>query len=485
MARPRPASLRTPRGALVLTLVVALALAVVDVLIAVRFQEDAARENGHVSRAEHSVGRMFSVVHTAEESAYAPDPAETPANVVNTARADQVRTLAQEIAADAEAVSLRADATALSAALDTWLADPASSMHPVLIAADALSADLDLKQAAQQEKALAAQNTLFLLHGACLLALLGLLGAVTWTVWRRIVTPLAALEGHLARTTADPTAAATVPQHARWLGGVWGEAEHALLLLKDSTRRATRADEALRTDAATSYGLQRILAVQDRPNPGVTARTAGLAAEGVVAGDFVEVLPLPDGRTALLQGDVSGHGIHAGLLAAQVKSAAVAALRLGRPPTAAAEAAWSVLTHEDERFTTLAVAVLDPAAHRLTWLNAGHEIVLLRRADHTVHALEPTGPVVGSFLPDPERAWHTRTAPFAPGDLLLLATDGLTEARDPDGTMLGRDAVTALLTRAPAEPDAALRSLHRAVEQHGTDWNRDDITLLAAALTRP
>ncbi|MEU8762691.1 SpoIIE family protein phosphatase [Streptomyces sp. NPDC048659] len=94
--------------------------------------------------------------------------------------------------------------------------------------------------------------------------------------------------------------------------------------------------------------------------------------------------PLPDGTTVLIQGDVAGHGTHAGLLALQIKSAVVAVLRLDPDPRAAAAAAWAIVAPEDERFTTLVISVLAPRGERLAWLNAGHEIVLLRRADGTV-----------------------------------------------------------------------------------------------------
>ncbi|MFD5922883.1 PP2C family protein-serine/threonine phosphatase [Kitasatospora sp. NPDC127035] len=151
----------------------------------------------------------------------------------------------------------------------------------------------------------------------------------------------------------------------------------------------------------------------DSPGPGVSAHTVVLAAEGVVARDFVETLVLPDGRTALVQGDASGHGVEAGLLAVQAKSGVVA-LRLGRSPEVAAAAAWSALAREDERFTTLVVVLVDPRRRRITWLNAGHEIALLRRADGSVQPPAATGPVIGSFLTDPEHAWGTRETAFEP-----------------------------------------------------------------------
>ncbi|MEV7280832.1 PP2C family protein-serine/threonine phosphatase [Streptomyces sp. NPDC093111] len=205
-------------------------------------------------------------------------------------------------------------------------------------------------------------------------------------------------------------------------------------------------------------------------------------AEGVIAGDFLDVLPLPDGTTVLLQGDVAGHGTDAGLLAVQIKSAVVAVLRLDPDPRAAAAAAWAVVAPEDERFTTLVIAVLDPRGRRLAWLNAGHEIVLLRRADGTVDELGTTGPVVGPFITDPDGMWDVHDCSLAPGDLVVLATDGLTDARDRTGVMLGRDAVITTVAGAGADPRAVVGALYRAIEDHGADWDRDDVSILAATV---
>ncbi|MEU3605457.1 PP2C family protein-serine/threonine phosphatase [Streptomyces sp. NPDC035033] len=205
-------------------------------------------------------------------------------------------------------------------------------------------------------------------------------------------------------------------------------------------------------------------------------------AEGVIAGDFLGILPLPDGTTVLLQGDVAGHGTDAGLLAVQIKSAVVAALRLAPDLRAAAAAAWAVVAPEDERFTTLVIAVLDPRGRRLAWLNAGHEIFLLRRTDGTVEELGPTGPVIGPFIMDPDGMWDVQDRPLAPGELVVLATDGLTEARADNGTLLGREAVTATVAGAGIDPRDVVGALYRAVEDHGADWDRDDVTVLAATL---
>ncbi|MER8185066.1 PP2C family protein-serine/threonine phosphatase [Kitasatospora sp. NPDC094015] len=354
----------------------------------------------------------------------------------------------------------------------------------VVTAAEAFGDRLDQRHDAAQQAATHARESMFLLLGVCAAVLLALLVALTVLVLRRVVAPLSELEGGLRRAAGGVLEPGTAPPDRGWLSGASEEAERIRLQLKEYRWASRRDREALQRDGSTSLGLLRILTGLERPGPGVHAHGDLVAAEGVVAGDFFDTLALADGTTALLQGDVSGHGVEAGLVAAQVKSAAVAALRLGHGAEAATHAAWSALSQEEERFATLAIVLVDPAAGTLSWLNAGHEAPFLRRADGTVERLATTGPLVSSLTSGTERPWVVHRTAFEPGDLVLLATDGLTEARNPSAEEFGGDAVADLLRDLPAaDPRAAVRTLYLAAEQHGTDWGRDDMTILAATLT--
>ncbi|WAZ26733.1 serine/threonine-protein phosphatase [Streptomyces cinnabarinus] len=427
---------------------------------------------------------MFATVHAVDESRHRAAVRES--SPVAAAYANRARALARDIEADARPIGMTAEGEALSAALPAWIARPDTGLHPLLAAADVLAAALDEHKAQDRRDAVAAQNTLLALHLAFVVVLLLLLGGLALVVWRRIILPLTDLETHLGSISLGTSPATRITHHPTpWLGGVLGQAEHTLQVLKQSQHQAHKDREALRTDAAASEGLRCILNAQHAPGPGVRAHGRVQSAEGVIAGDFLDTLALPGGITVLLQGDVAGHGTDAGLLAVRVKSAVVAALHLTPEARTAAAAAWTVIAPEDERFTTLVIAVLDPARRCLSWLSAGHEIALLRHGDGTVEELEPTGPVIGPFLTTPKDVWDVRQSPLAPGDLIVLATDGLTEARDRTGTMLGRTAVADAVARAGDDPADVVDALYRASAHHDADWNRDDITILAATLTIP
>lgn len=194
-------------------------------------------------------------------------------------------------------------------------------------------------------------------------------------------------------------------------------------------------------------------------------------------GDYVDVLPLDRQRTALILGDVAGHGVEAALFA----FAARALLR------------WGLGEHDDllrvisrlnrqlcrdmsgGRFLTLFVAVHDAARGTLEYVNAGHLPALVTGGD-CVRELARTGLPLGLM----EDARHEiRTVPFGPRDLLLAYTDGLTEARGADDVFFGVEGVKAALA-AGLGPAEQLRAMTDALLAFaGEDAASDDLTLLA------
>lgn len=315
---------------------------------------------------------------------------------------------------------------------------------------------------------------------AVLLVVLACLAVLTS---RRVMNPLADLEERIRQATeGTPDSSGRAPRSG-WLTGLSVESERLRQKLVQYRWDSRRHREALEQSGPTTLGLGKILAATGPPGPGVRAHAVIVAAEGIIAGDFVDILALPDGTTALVQGDISGHGVQAGLLGTQAKTAVLSALRLGHGPQAAVHAAWTVLNGQDERFLTLAITVLDPAAQTVSWVNAGHEEPFLRRARGTVERLAATGPLVNPVIDPAGSPWALQRARFGPGDLLVLTTDGLTEARTLAGAPLAdREIEKILHTLSAADPRAAVEGIYLAVEQHDIDWQRDDVTIIAATL---
>lgn len=198
-------------------------------------------------------------------------------------------------------------------------------------------------------------------------------------------------------------------------------------------------------------------------------------AEGVLAGDWFDLLDVGDGRVALAVVDVSGHGTQAGVLALASKQLLSAVLHDGLGPGDAL--AWLArhLGDTGESFLTAFVAVVDTETGRGTYANAGHPPALIVTDGRAVHCDE-TGPLLGPLA----GAWASRELQLRPGDLLFAYTDALVEARTAAGEEFGVARVAALLTQDRA--DAAQPIVDAAVDAvRGFREGRldDDLTVLA------
>ncbi len=207
---------------------------------------------------------------------------------------------------------------------------------------------------------------------------------------------------------------------------------------------------------------------------------AGLE-EAQVGGDYYDAFALPDGRVALVIADVSGKGLSAAVQTATVKySLRAFATEAGAPGlvmTRLNKMLCSDLAGLGDHFVTLFYAVFEPATGRLSWASAGHESVLIKRTAGGSTLLHASGPILGLA----DHAYGQETDTLLPGDSLVLYTDGLTEARDPDKhALLDIGGVQALVEAAPAEawPGALAAHLQQAAMRWTGGRPQDDMALL-------
>ncbi len=251
---------------------------------------------------------------------------------------------------------------------------------------------------------------------------------------------------------------------------------------------------ARKTLAAQNQILHESLAmaaqVQRSLLPKAPPRLPGLEVAGrmipcdAVGGDYLDFLPPDDfaGRGfGVAVGDVAGHGPAAALL----MTAARACLRMrGARPGDLSEVVNDINRHlatdlgDVERFMTFCLVECD--GDTLRWVSAGHEPPLLvDPASGTTVDLEGGGPVLGI---DPDLTYDSYSTPFAPGQVVALCTDGITEAWNPDDQQFGRERLRqSLLAHASQGLDATalLKAVMRDVfEFRGDEPQRDDITLV-------
>lgn len=240
--------------------------------------------------------------------------------------------------------------------------------------------------------------------------------------------------------------------------------------LLDELDASRRAAEALELREPAVAALQSALVPQPLHRPGLHVAAEIASAEGVLAGDFIDVVQVGPDRVGLVLGDVSGHGPAAALTGLRLKIAL--ATVLGRDDLATVlPAARGLLAEEPETFVTLFVGVVDLAAGTLAYVNAGHPPPLLGDTP-----LEPTGPLVSGVLDD--ASWSVETQPFVTGDRLVAYSDGVLEARTADGREFGADGVADALRRSEGlGGEEVVRTLRAAVRDH-EPHPRDDVTIL-------
>jgi serine phosphatase RsbU (regulator of sigma subunit) len=219
--------------------------------------------------------------------------------------------------------------------------------------------------------------------------------------------------------------------------------------------------------------------------PSGTYRAAGLEICGVtrpantVGGDFYDVLPMPDGRIIVTLGDVAGKGSPAALLMALL----LAVLRTLvdealDPPALMRRLNAQICRHSPaSRFITLFYAVFDPASGRLTYVNAGQNPPLVRRRDGRYERLTATGVALGMF---DQSTYSAVDTVLDPGDMLVLYSDGITEAEDPEGRPLEEAGLEQVVATYSAFSAAEIgTAVLKAVEIHAKASRfRDDLTIL-------
>jgi serine phosphatase RsbU (regulator of sigma subunit) len=199
-----------------------------------------------------------------------------------------------------------------------------------------------------------------------------------------------------------------------------------------------------------------------------------------VGGDFYDFIELPDGRIGLVCGDVTGHGVPAALVMATTHSI----LRGDAPqlvsPAKVLERANNLLLQDipPQMFVTCLYGVLDPATGRLRYANAGHNppYVHTGNGDGVVE-LRATGMPLGAM---PDMTYEEKEATLGPGDTLLLHSDGLVEAHDPERKMFGFPRLAQLMKGCSGGPELIQLLLGELDGFTGPGWEQeDDITLVA------
>lgn len=247
-------------------------------------------------------------------------------------------------------------------------------------------------------------------------------------------------------------------------------------------RILTELDDADRARGALARRGLVVLTLRDELAPSKVALAPGWAvagrfepAEGIIAGDWWDVVDLGDGRTAMALVDVSGHGAATGVYALRTKQLVMAALREDLGPAEVWSWVQRAMGDTGEQFLTGALVVLDPATGRCRWSSAGHPDLLLVNPGGSIVRLEASGPICGG-IPGP---WDEEEAVVEPGGFLVAFTDGLIEPRNAVGEEFGIDRLIDVVRGASdATADAVADACVAAARRHAAGRFIDDVTLV-------
>lgn len=231
--------------------------------------------------------------------------------------------------------------------------------------------------------------------------------------------------------------------------------------------------------------LKTAHAVQSHLLPPSAPRVAGYDMAGLslpafaIGGDYYDFIPMPQGQLGLVTADVSGDGVPAALVMASFRALLRAFILRELDPSQIVETINRMLADftGQSDFVSCFYGLLDPGSGQLSYVNCGHNPPVFLTADGAIQALDWSGPALGLFS---EARYQTSQLELAPGDLLVLYTDGLTEARNNEGDFFEVERLEAMLRLNKSLPADGISQMIIREARHftGSEVFSDDVTLV-------
>ena len=258
-------------------------------------------------------------------------------------------------------------------------------------------------------------------------------------------------------------------------------------LIEILQREVAEARAARRRDHRQQREFEDARLIQRGLLPTVLPRVGGLdlavtwqPANGV-GGDCFDTLPFSR-SLGIAIADISGKGVPAALLMSNLQAAVRAFAQESAEPSSVCASVNRLLCRNmaSGRFATFCYARIEPDAGRLVYSNAGHNPPIVVRAGTTTTALSEGGMVLGIF---PDNVYAQAEASIAPGDRVVFYTDGITEARNPEGEEYGEERLAAAASAARASTVEQMKdALFADVTRFSAGKFDDDATLIVVGV---
>jgi sigma-B regulation protein RsbU (phosphoserine phosphatase) len=261
---------------------------------------------------------------------------------------------------------------------------------------------------------------------------------------------------------------------------------------RESRRRAAEEKRAREAALLHLHEQEREIAearaIQEKLLPREIPQLAGYAiagawqSAGMVGGDYFDVLALDGETLGMCIGDVAGKGMPAALLMSNLQAAVRGLSSPSLAPNLLCGRLNSLVYRNtaSDRFITFFYAQLEGATGRLSYGNAGHNPPFVLHRDGTHERLEAGGCVLGVFA---DQSYALGTAQLAPGDRVVLFTDGVTEACNASEEEFGEARLLRVMEdHRESSPDELQREILQAVSEFSSGLWRDDATLLVLSV---
>jgi len=226
--------------------------------------------------------------------------------------------------------------------------------------------------------------------------------------------------------------------------------------------------------------VQRALLPAEMPQLEGYEFFASYEAAQAVGGDYYDAFAVQNGKYCLAFGDVAGKGVPASLVMSRLASV----VRSTFQHVDQVDAAVSQINNHmcdkavEGRFVTFVATLLDPAAHSISVVNAGHMSPIIRKANGTVEEF-PEGSVGIPLGVVEDFPYTAMDRTLDPGDTVVIYTDGVSEAMNHDSELYGLDRLRQFISQGPVHADELGTAVRADVKKHaGTRAQNDDITMM-------
>jgi sigma-B regulation protein RsbU (phosphoserine phosphatase) len=212
--------------------------------------------------------------------------------------------------------------------------------------------------------------------------------------------------------------------------------------------------------------------------PGYEIAGMSMPAQSV-GGDYFDFIPMNDGRMALCLGDVSGKGLPASLLMANLQATLRGQTLVSQRPLECLLRSNRLLCESTspEKFATVFYGILEIQQHTLHYSNAGHDWPFLVGIDHSIQRLKTGGVMLGLI---PQAMYEDEKIPIHVGDLLVIQSDGVSEAMNVNQELFGNQRLQDLILEyRDRTPQEIINIIVREVHKHAGEYiQSDDITIV-------